>query len=374
MRVSRFWRQVASSKVTFTGNKKKHFGELTTQIRNQLSGDQPLDVEINASTCVQFETSTAKLLREHVSRFRTLNIRVPMYETAEALVSSLGGDNPAPLLERLEIHLDDETYTNYPDFTAFPNSFYPCPQLRHLTIPGEPLPVHTAPHFKNLTSLTIDAMPFSLFVDLDQILHILDSTKDLQHFTYASQDMFNYRRIHTRGTISTPHLISADVTAPGCGLALLRKLNAPNLTNVRFDGFRKGFYAEEWVETLTRPISSSLRLLSKRSPNIIHLELRSTEMHKPDADYQWLLSDTAFPRLEVLRLDGVDITDNRVQLGAGRMPSLKRLELLSIVGISGKGILKFAQGRNRDFELLINGCPDVKPEELAELKKIVKVL
>ena len=56
------------------------------------------------------------------------------------------------------------------------------------------------------------------------------------------------------------------------------------------------------------------------------------------------------------------------------MPSLKRLELLSIVDISGKGILKFAQGRNQDFELLINGCPDVKPEDLVELKKIVKVL
>ena len=70
-----------------------------------------------------------------------------------------------------------------------------------------------------------------------------------------------------------PHLISADVNTPGCGLDILRAIDAPLLTNVRFDGWRDERFAEEWVETLTTPISVSLRRISKRSPNLTHLEL-----------------------------------------------------------------------------------------------------
>jgi hypothetical protein len=53
------------------------------------------------------------------------------------------------------------------------------------------------------------------------------------------------------------------------------------------------------------------------------------------------MSNYTFPRLEVLRLDVADITNS-----AGRMESLKRLELRACEGVSGDGILKFAKGRN----------------------------
>ena len=60
MRVSQVWKQVAAaSKVVF--DEKKHFGELG-RTRIQLSGDQPLDVYIKASTDGKFGTRIANLL------------------------------------------------------------------------------------------------------------------------------------------------------------------------------------------------------------------------------------------------------------------------------------------------------------------------
>ena len=377
MHMSQVWRQVgASAKVVFD-NRKQFLDLARTRIQLSNSFDRPLDVRIKLSTNVKDKTPTANLLREYVSRFRSLDIQVPTYKTAASLVSLIGEGKPAPLLERLDIHVEQRiTVDDDTAFFAFPNAFYPCPRLTHLTIPGIPLPVPTAPHFLSLASLTIDAMT-DFDIDVDNILDVLDSTKDLLHFTYRGTDVFSYSDTsdldYPRIT-SMPRLISADVSAPGCGLDILRTLDAPLLTNARFDGWRDERFAEEWADSLTGPISASLRRLSERSPNLTHLELHSTKMLNADNDYQWLMSDSAFPRLEMLRLDAADITDSSLRLGAGKMGSLKKLELRACEGVSGDGILKFAEGRNRDFELLIDACPSVKPEDLAKLTKIVKVL
>ena len=40
----------------------------------------------------------------------------------------------------------------------------------------------------------------------------------------------------------------------GCGLDILSKLDAPLLTNVRFDGWRDEVFSEEWVDLLAAPI------------------------------------------------------------------------------------------------------------------------
>ena len=372
--MSQVWRQVAL--VVF--DNEKHFLDLArTRIQLSNSGNQPLDVRIKLSTDVKDTTPTANLLREHISRLQTLDIRVPTYETAASLVSSIGEGKPAPLLERLDIVVEQNLSMHHPAFTALPNAFYPCPRLTHLTIPGMPLPVRTAPHFLSLTSLTIDSMPFYPDIDIENIMDILASTKDLLHFTYRGRDVFSYNitsNLDYPRIVSMPHLISADVSAPGCGLDILRALNAPLLTNARFDGWRDEEAAEEWVDSLTKPISASLRRISERSPNLTRLELRSTVMLNPGDDYQWLMSDNAFPQLEVMRLDAADITDSALLLGACGMGSLKRLELRACEGVSGDGVLKFAEGRNQNFELLIDACPGVKPEDLAKLSKLVKVL
>jgi len=337
-----------------------------------------LDVRIKLSTDFKDTKPAANLLREYVSRFQTLDIRVPTYETAATLVSSIGEGKPAPLLERLDIYVEQDISVPTSSFAALPNAFYPCPRLRHLTIPGLPLPVRTAPHFLGLTSLTIDAIPFYTTngVDTDGIVDILDTTKNLLHFTYRGTDRISFESFYdydpTR-IISMPHLISADVSAPGWGLDILRALDAPLLTNARFDGWREEGLGDDWiVEPIATPITPAFRRLCKSSPNLTRLEIRST--WNLEVDYQWLMSDSAFPRLEVLRLDETDITDSALRSGADGMGSLKRLELRACKDVSGDGILKFVEGRNQGFELLIDACPGVKPEDLAKLTKIVKVL
>jgi hypothetical protein len=35
--------------------------------------------------------------------------------------------------------------------------------------------------------------------------------------------------------------------------------------------------------------------------------------------------------------------------------------------VSGDGILKFAEGRNQNFQLLIDVCPGVHPEDLTKI-------
>lgn len=72
------------------------------------------------------------------------------------------------------------------------------------------------------------------------------------------------------------------------------------------------------------------------------------------------------------RLDATDIKDSDLRGGAGKMGSLKRLELRACEGVSEDG--KFAEGRNQGFELLIVACPGVGPKDLEKLTKIVKVL
>jgi hypothetical protein len=136
----------------------------------------PLDVHIKVSTDVKFETPTLNFLRENVFRFQSLDIHVPSYETAKTLVSSIGEGKSAPLLERLNIHIEQVLSKNFRAFAALPTAFYPCPRLTHLTIPGMPPPVRSAPHFKSITSLTIDAIPF-YDVSVDSIFDIIENIR-----------------------------------------------------------------------------------------------------------------------------------------------------------------------------------------------------
>ena len=100
---------------------------------------------------------------------------------------------------------------------------------------------------------------------------MLESMPHLQHFTFKSFDNFSYRptsEIDYPRVISMPNLVSADVSAPGCGLDILPMSDALLLTSVRFDGYRPPGYLEDFSDALTIPIPTSLRRVSERSPRI----------------------------------------------------------------------------------------------------------
>ena len=60
------------------------------------------------------------------------------------------------------------------------------------------------------------------------------------------------------------------------------------------------------LELLTSVISASLRRISEHSPTLSYAPRWCTY---EDDNYEWLTSDTAFPRLEVLRVHATDVKD-----------------------------------------------------------------
>ena len=90
-------------------------------------------------------------------------------------------------------------------------------------------------------------------------------------------------------------------------------------------------------------------------------------------DYSWLLSDEAFPQLEVPRLDAADISDERLLMGMSRMRNLKRLELLNCEDVSVVRRFVNWQGCDKNFVVAIDGCPSITQEDLISLSKTVIV-
>ena len=353
-------------------NRQNDFPLVRSKLKNY--GDLPLHVRIRLP--VKDTSYITALLRQHISRFLSLDIHVPQHEDAEEIVSSIGEGQPAPLLERLNISVKRGLRRPILSFAAFKNSFYPSPRLTHLSIPSIPLPDITTSHLRTVTSLTIDSVQAHWDINLFDLFDMLESMPHLQHFTFKGSDNFSFcvsSKFNYPRVISMPNLVSADVSAPGCGLDILRVLDAPLLTAVRFDGYRPLEYQEDFVDALTMPIPASLRRVSERSPKITCLELCSTVMHHPLDDYRWLLSDEAFPQLEVLRLNAADISDDTLLMGMGRMRNLKRLELLNCRNVSGAAVKRFVEGRDKNFVVLIYACPSITQEDMMSLSKTVIV-
>jgi hypothetical protein len=357
-------------------NRQSDFALVRRKLKNY--GDLPLHVRIGLPASVEDTSDMTALLRQHVSRFLSLDIHVPAHEDAEEIVSSIGDRQPAPLLERLNISVKRRLHQPISSFAALKNAFYPSSRLTHLSLPSNPLPDITIPHLPTVTSLTIDSVQAQWDIYLFYLFDILESMPHLEHFTFKGSDNFSFcasSNINYPRVISMPNLVSANISAPGCGLDILRALDAPLLTAVRFDGYRPLEYQEDFVDALTIPIPASLRRVSERSPKITCLELRSTVMHRPLDDYRWLLSGEAFPQLEVLRLNAADISDDTLLMGMGRMRNLKRLELLNCENVSGAAVKRFVEGRDKNFVLLIlvDTCPSFTQEDMVSLSKTVIV-
>jgi hypothetical protein len=357
----------------------EHFSDIS-QVSSQLSDSDNVSLDVRVKLFPDTEPDNARrvgaLLREHLSRFRSLDISVPTQDDAEMLVSSIGHSKPAPLLESLQVKVEQPLNDPVDCFAALADAFHPSPLLTHLTIPSIPLPEMTIPHYCTVTSLTIDSTQGLWDIELAKILDLIESMPHLQSFTFLCYDNFSYtdtsRFDHPR-VVPGPNLLHVDVSAPGCGLDILRALSAPKLTNLRLDGYRPEDYQEDPTESLTEPIPVSLRRVSERSPSLKHLELHSTVTHNPLEDYAWLFSNGAFPHLEVLRLDAADISDESLLTGVGHKLQLKRLELLNCKEVSGSALVRFVTGRSKEFVLLLENCPSVAQEDIASLSKIVTV-
>ena len=380
--VNRAWFDVAGSTpqlwTRLVLNRKSDFTNLEyAQFYLQKSGGLPIDVQIALPDDVDANEigGVTALLRDQSSRFRSFDLHVRIHDELEAFVSSIGQGRPAPLLEKLVLKIRECTESDsVTDFLSLPTAFTPSPRLAHIELPGWPLP-KTFPHLPTINSLTIDSMPFDS-VAVDEIVSFLGSAPSLRHFVFKGQDDFSYNitsELDYPRIVSLPDLLTADVTAPGAGADLLRAIKAPELTDVRLDGFRAHHFEGRWEESLTEPLSVTVRRLSARSPNLRRLKLECTKFHAPLEDYALIFSSAGFPQLEEVLLIETDIDDQALLAASGRPSSLKRLTLRECEKVTGAGLLGFVRGRGGDFSLTLQGCRNVRQQDIVALSAIVKV-
>ena len=355
-------------------NRKAHFTDLEyAQFYLDRSGALPIDVHIALPDDVDMSEigDVTVLLRGQALRFRSFGLHVRIHDELEAFISSIAQGMPAPLLEYLELRVRSRTPSDTAlDFISLPTAFTPAPRLAHIEIPGWPLP-KSFPQLSTITSFTIDGVS-SNPAAIHKIISFLGSTPSLQHFVYKGYDDYElYKPIvdsnFRHSEVHLPDLLTVDFTAPGSGAHLLCLVNAPALTDARFDRF----HADNSLAAL---------LLSKRSINLQRLTLEYTEFHDPLLYYQIILSNSShfFPQLEEVLLIATDITDE-VLMAAGERArsgsSLKKLELRDCERVTGTGLLEFVRAQGSDFSLSLQGCKNlnITQEDMVAISAMVKV-
>ena len=343
------------------------------------SGALPIDVHItfrNYADVNQIGGVTA-LLRNHASRFRSLELHVRFHKELEAFISSIGGGRPAPLLEELVLYVGHSDASDS-EIHSLPTAFTPSPRLAHIKLSGSSIPKTLQP---TVTSLTIIG-PHHM-VAVNNMIPCLESTPFLEEFTFDGYDNPSAlshisSKFENPHIISLPNLCTAKVTVPGYGVYLLRVIDAPELTAIHLDdsGVHDCYEGEEgWDVDVSALYSITLRHLSARSRNLRNITLKYTEFHSPLEDYTLILNGAGFPQLEELVLIGTDIDDKALLAasGGGGSSTLKKLTLRRCKRVTGDGLLGFVRGRRSDFHLSLFYCRSVRKTAIVELSEFVNI-
>jgi len=314
-----------------------------------------------------------------VNKIKSLVIDVPFHEAWQVFVSGIGEGQAAPLLERLVLKVKDdvEDVANNGPYTTLLTALTPSPKLTDLQLPAWPLLAHS-PQLSTVTSLTFDT-PFT-GLDIPPLFSIIRAVTHLEHFKFKAVDLGDEIDPNFSNPISVPHLRTVDVTTPGYGLAFLRSLRAPLLTDIRLDGYReivpdKVWELDDWGLHISRPASEILAHLSIHTPNIRSLELKYVQFEHPHDDWSRIMDGRAFPLLEKLTLERSNIPDSALIVSAGKYPNIKEFRLLDCKYISSNGVRRFIEGlEHNDFGLMVEGCQAISQEEIGSLSKIVRVI
>ena len=338
------------------------------------SGALPIEVYIWLPDSVDVDDigGVTALLRNHASRFRSLELYVRSHEELEALISSIGGSKPAPFLEKLVLRVREGTESsNASEFLCLSTAFTPSPRLARISLSRCPFPKTFPPTITSLAIYQTDAV--------NKIISSFESTPSLQDFTFAPSSLYYIDpEFENPDIVSLPHLLTAKVSVPGYGAYLLCAIDAPKLNRIHLDGHGKDYWPQEggWeVDVTSALFSTTIRHLSARSRNLRQMTLDYTEFDSPLEDYTLLLSGAGFPQLEKLTLNETDIDDEAL-LAAGNgggSSSLKELTLRRCWDVTGRGLLGFVRGRRSDFRLYLSGCERVRQEDIVALSAVIKV-
>ena len=347
------------------------------------SGAVPIDVRIMFPDYAEVNQigGVTALLRNHAPRFRSLELHVRFHEELEALISSIGGGRPAPLLEALVLYVGHlKRYSDVSDYEihSLPTAFTPSPRLTHIKLSGPSIPKTLQP---TVTSLTIVG-PHHM-VAVNNMVSCVESTPSLRHLKFNGyDDPSSLSRISSKfenpRIVSLPDLLTANVSVPGYGVYLLRVIDAPKLYDIHLDGSTVyGCYwqGDGWDEDVSALFSITIRHLSAHSRNLRRMTLRFTVFYSPLEDYTLILSGAGFPQLEELELIGTDIDDKALLAasGGGGSSTLKKLTMRQCNRVTGTGLLGFSRGRRNDFRLSLFSCRGVRETAIVELSEIVNV-
>jgi hypothetical protein len=143
-------------------------------------------------------------------------------------ISGRISSRPAPLLEMLYINCNFHAHC---DLSVLEAGFFPHPRLRCVALPATYLPPAHSKNFFDVSHLSLSehsgARP-----RVEGMLYVLRHTPNLSIFTYHALEDYAFQGIaNPLNIVSLPALTKVELTAPGCGLDVLGRLDAPSLTD-----------------------------------------------------------------------------------------------------------------------------------------------
>jgi hypothetical protein len=327
-------------------------------------------------------------LYDHVNRFRVLHIHAPNSNITDTILSSISlskvsssEGNPAPHLEELRLIEDmgsrNNALSNYPEY-----GFHPAPRLTWLILSASGIPPPSSNVLSTITTLSIvesaeDAPPI-----VEAVLDTIGATPHLKSFNYSAVHVHSYQitaNIAHHRLVKVFQLSMVDINVPGCGLDILRCLDAPHLTSVSLNGARdddEDEGEEEWVDGDVVHVSIPLMRLPEHAPCIRRLNLDSIHYMRSET-FICLLNQAQFVQLEELRVADSPINDAALTHSGSPSPHLRQLELRDCAAITGDALIHYiTRGKPTwptCFQLLIGGCPGVWDRDLERLSQLVHV-
>ena len=343
----------------------------------QRAGCLPLDVYVSSH---YFAAPLAELLGEYASRFRFLQVRALDALDVGILLSLIGQNRPAPLLEHLSLLCEHKT----PNTPILTNVLHPCPRLTSLTTTLSMVPSIGPPSlFSTITSFILDT-GVSRFTEEAQegVRALLSQMPHLQVFKLSADAEHGYNLTlfldSNRSLYPVPQLYSVEAMVNNYSIQTITRMYAPLLQSVKLnsnphldldDDTVPGMFCR-WISSAS--VYGVLRHLSKTSPLITHLELNFMCTITPVDSFSWIFGGEGFPFLEVLSLQSAFDLDNIALPQCTPSPALRRLELLNYQKLPGNALIDFGKRCSRDFQLKIEGSY-LRPEDVAILSSHVGV-
>ncbi|KAF9547193.1 hypothetical protein CPC08DRAFT_715877 [Agrocybe pediades] len=383
LHICHFWREIALTTPQLWTKLDVNGDSDPQQVDFFLQNSMPLRIDIMVDLVKSYDHPPLIVFHAHLHRIRSLDICSNFVTYAQHALSLIGQNQAAPALQILSVTITQEPTTLTPGseagFITLKSPFSAVPVIATLTLPLCHLPRNTdillcSPSLKHL----IINSPSYFFPALNWnwVYSAVRAVQNLQSLTFKGPPAIMRPSLSTmlvQGTYvcEAPYLTSIDITAPEWGIKIMRDIIAPLLKKVRIDALGQreqfapitptGFQLGSTWSTESESVAKALLHLSRTSPSITHIEMRGIDLPGSGQFTACSLLGGAFPVLEYLTLDDVNVDDSAFAESSSSMPNLKYLELVACPNISGSALLSFvANRRGKLQQLVLRRCSGIK--------------